>query len=54
MTGNPLLAVTVLLVVAVALVPVFKWLGLGQQQGLSSVLFFLVWELRLGQLSEAL
>jgi glutathione-regulated potassium-efflux system ancillary protein KefC len=33
MAGNPLLAVLVLLVVAVALVPVFKWLGLGTVLG---------------------
>jgi len=33
MTGNPLLAVLVLLVVAVALVPLFKWLGLGTVLG---------------------
>src|ERR1700754_2144593 len=33
MAGNPLLAVMVLLVVAVALVPVFKWLGLGTVLG---------------------
>jgi len=33
MTGSPLLAVLVLLVVAVALVPVFKWLGLGTVLG---------------------
>ncbi|MBL8598842.1 MULTISPECIES: monovalent cation:proton antiporter-2 (CPA2) family protein [unclassified Devosia] len=33
MADNPLLAVLVLLVVAVALVPVFKWLGLGTVLG---------------------
>src|ERR1044072_8516700 len=33
MAGNPLLAILVLLVVAVALVPVFKWLGLGTVLG---------------------
>ena len=33
MAANPLLAVLVLLVVAVALVPVFKWLGLGTVLG---------------------
>jgi glutathione-regulated potassium-efflux system ancillary protein KefC len=33
MTGNPLLAILVLLVVAVALVPAFKWLGLGTVLG---------------------
>jgi glutathione-regulated potassium-efflux system ancillary protein KefC len=33
LAGNPLLAVLVLLVVAVALVPVFKWLGLGTVLG---------------------
>jgi glutathione-regulated potassium-efflux system ancillary protein KefC len=33
MAGNPLLAVTVLLIVAVALVPLFKWLGLGTVLG---------------------
>jgi glutathione-regulated potassium-efflux system ancillary protein KefC len=33
MAGSPLLAVLVLLVVAVALVPVFKWLGLGTVLG---------------------
>ena len=33
MSGNPLLAVLVLLVVAVALVPLFKWLGLGTVLG---------------------
>ncbi len=33
MAGNPLLAVLVLLIVAVALVPVFKWLGLGTVLG---------------------
>ena len=33
MAGNPLLAILVLLVVAVALVPLFKWLGLGTVLG---------------------
>src|SRR3569833_680473 len=33
MAGNPLFAIFVLLVVAVALVPVFKWLGLGTVLG---------------------
>ncbi len=33
MAGNPLLAITVLLIVAVALVPIFKWLGLGTVLG---------------------
>ena len=33
MAGNPLFAILVLLVVAVALVPVFKWLGLGTVLG---------------------
>jgi glutathione-regulated potassium-efflux system ancillary protein KefC len=33
MAGNPLLAILVLLVVAVALVPAFKWLGLGTVLG---------------------
>ncbi|MEO6013067.1 MAG: monovalent cation:proton antiporter-2 (CPA2) family protein [Devosia sp.] len=33
MSGNPLLAVLILLVVAVALVPLFKWLGLGTVLG---------------------
>lgn len=33
MTGSPLLTVLVLLVVAVALVPLFKWLGLGTVLG---------------------
>ncbi len=33
MADNPLLAVLVLLVVAVALVPLFKWLGLGTVLG---------------------
>ena len=33
MAANPLLAVLVLLVVAVALVPLFKWLGLGTVLG---------------------
>src|SRR3569833_3887580 len=33
MAGDPLLAVLVLLVVAVALVPLFKWLGLGTVLG---------------------
>src|ERR1700712_5952216 len=33
MAGNPLFAVLVLLVVAVALVPIFKWLGLGTVLG---------------------
>ncbi|MBI4923589.1 MAG: cation:proton antiporter [Devosia nanyangense] len=33
MAGNPLFAVLVLLIVAVALVPVFKWLGLGTVLG---------------------
>ena len=33
MAGNPLFAATILLVVAVALVPIFKWLGLGTVLG---------------------
>src|ERR1043165_570185 len=33
MVGSPLLAVLVLLIVAVALVPLFKWLGLGTVLG---------------------
>lgn len=33
MAGDSLLAVTILLVVAVALVPVFNWLGLGSVLG---------------------
>jgi glutathione-regulated potassium-efflux system protein KefB len=33
MAGNPLFAATVLLVVAVALAPIFKWLGLGTVLG---------------------
>jgi len=33
MTGSPLLAVLVLLIVAVALVPIFKWAGLGTVLG---------------------